>query len=484
MTTILPFQTNLTETLWRGILVTLSQRQMLQRRNDNTAIVPQAVGIETNDKVIFVLDMHRLGNIPREKWLDRRFIGQLRATLGGRRVVIVDSVGLAILVAREPTPRQVRRLGRNVLLDLTTRPAGEDPHIPIGMSRQAPTWASLAGLDSVLVGGTRRMGKSTWLNSMLYALLSRHTPEELQLVLVDPKAVEFLPWSGVPHLMAPPATEVETIGQVLQSLYDEIRARQGLFVQAGVRKLAGYNARSKSPLPTILLVVDEVADVAIQSGGSSSDVMKLLAGVIAKGGAFGVHAVLATQRPDASAIAGLIKANVASRIAFWLPSDLDYRLVLQPAKGVRLPPIRHVPGRMITRLSGRPFQVMQGFYVSDEMIDSLVAQWKDGAAVVAQLDDLEAEMVAYAVQELDGAFTIGKMYEAFRGDISKRRLTDLARVWERRRWLTPPKDAVTPRRVTPRLLQLAGLALSGAEGLAPEPKNGDTMTGVTGGDRG
>ena len=203
---------------------------------------------------------------------------------------------------------------------------------------------------------------------------------------------------------------------------------------------------------------------------------RLLAGVIAKGGAFGVHAVLATQRPDASAIAGLIKANVASRIAFWLPSDLDYRLVLQPAKGVRLPPIRHVPGRMITRLSGRPFQVMQAFYVSDEMIDSLVGQWKAGSAVATQLDDLQAEMVEYAVQELDGDFTIGKLYQAFKGDISKRRLADLARVWERRGWLTPPKDAVTPRHVTSRLLELAGLA--------PEPKNGDRMTGVTGGDRG
>jgi len=470
-----PFHNNLAETFWRGVLATLAQRGMLQRRSDHTPIIPHAVAIETDDRVIFVLDMQRLGNIPREKWLDEQFIKQLRATLSGRRVVVVDSVGLAIVIAREPAPRRVRRLGCSILLDLTTRPAGEDHHIPIGMSRQGAVWASLADLDSVLIGGTRRMGKSTWLNAMLYALLSKHTPEELQLVLVDPKAVEFLPWSGVPHLMAPPATEVTEIGGVLQNLYDEIKARQGLFVQAGVRKLADYNAKVEKPLPVILLVVDEVADVAIQSGGAGSDVMKLLAGVIAKGGAFGVHAVLATQRPDASAIAGLIKANVASRIAFWLPSDLDYRLVLQPAKGVRLPPIRRVPGRMITRLSGRPFRVMQGFYVSDEMIERLVGQWGAGAAVAAQLDDLEAEMVEYAVQELNGAFTISRLYEAFRGGISKRRLEALARTWERRGWLTPPKDAVTPRHVTPRLLQLAGLALAS--------KNGDTMTGVTGDDR-
>lgn len=466
---------NLPETLWRGVLVTLAQRGMLQTRSDHSPIIPHTVAIETDDRVIFVLDMHRLGNIPREKWLDQRFVRQLCATLSGRRVVVVDSAGLAIVIAKEPTPRQVRRLGRNILLDPSTRPEGHDYHIPIGMSRKGPQWATLADLDSLLIGGTRRMGKSTWLNSMLYALLSQHTPDELQLVLIDPKAVEFLPWTGVPHLMAPPATEVAEIARVLQTLHDEIKARQGLFVQAGVRKLADYNTKAAKPLPAILLVVDEVADVAIQSGGSASAVMKLLAAVIAKGGAFGVHAVLATQRPDASAIAGLIKANVASRIAFWLPSDLDYRLVLQPAKGARLPPIRHVPGRMIARLSGRVLQVMQGFYVSDEMIETLVRQWKTGAAVVAQLDDLEAEMVEFAVQELDGAFTIGRLYEAFRGDISKRRLEALARVWERRGWLTPPRDAVTPRRVTPRLLQLAGLA--------PEPKNVDTMTGVTGNDR-
>jgi len=118
---------------------------------------------------------------------------------------------------------------------------------------------------------------------------------------------------------------------------------------------------------------------------------------------------------------------------------------------------------------------MQGFYVSDEMIERLVGQWGAGAAVAAQLDDLEAEMVEYAVQELNGAFTISRLYEAFRGGISKRRLEALARTWERRGWLTPPKDAVTPRHVTPRWLQLAGLALAS--------KNGDTMTGVTGDDR-
>jgi hypothetical protein len=190
---------DIVETCWRGVLVTLAQRKTLQRRSDDTPIIPHTMGIDTSDRVIFVLDMHRLGNIPREKWLDDRFIKQLRATLSGRRVVVVDSVGLAIVVAKDPTPRQVQRLGRNILLDLTTRPVGEDTRIPIGMSRQAPTWTSLADLDSVLVSGTRRMGKSTWLNSMLYALLSKHTPEELQIVLVDPKAVEFLPWSGVPH---------------------------------------------------------------------------------------------------------------------------------------------------------------------------------------------------------------------------------------------------------------------------------------------
>jgi len=455
---------DLSTQFWRAVLITLKQRRMLKTVGPNKRpIFPEAVAIETPKCVVFILDMQRLGNISREEWLDERWQRQLSATLGGRRAFVLDTAGLFLVISNEPRPHRAYRLASNIPLDPNTRPEGRDFYIPIGMSRRGPVWATLADLDSLLIGGTRRMGKSTWLNAMLYALLSRHTPEELQLVLIDPKAVEFLPWSGVPHLMAPPATEVAEIGCVLQTLCDEINARQGLFVQAGVRKLADYNAKAEEPVPAILVVVDEVADVAFQSGGAGSDVMKLLASVIAKGGAFGVHAVLSTQRPDASAIAGLIKANVASRIAFWLPSDLDYRLVLQPAKGVRLPPIRRVPGRMITRLSGRPFRVMQGFYVSDDMIGDLVRQWKAGSAVAVQLDDLEAELVEYAVQELDGAFIVNRLYQAFKGDISKRRLEALARTWERRGWLTPERrderGHSLGRAVTPALAELAAIPL-------------------------
>lgn len=457
---------------WSAVLATLQQRGMLRMAGQHP-IYPQAAGIETDRCVVFVLDMTRLGNIPREEWLDEDWLKQLSSTLGGRKAFMVDSSGLFLVIAREPQERRSQRLPGNVLLDVGAMPQ-EKFIVPVGVGRQGPVWMTLADLDSVLVGGARRMGKSTWLNSVLYALLARHTPQELQIVLVDPKMVEMLPWAGVPHLMVPPATEVQEITRVLQRLYDEIQNRRVLFAGAGVRKLSDYNAKADQPLPTLLLVVDELADLALLSGGTSSDGMRLLSAAITKGGAFGVHGIIATQRPDSSAIAGVLKANVATRLSFWLPSDLDYRLVLQPSKGTPIPPIRRIPGRMIARLPDRTIQVLQAFYVSDEMIQDLVRHLA-GNVPGEHLDELEADLVEYAVQELGGAFIINRLYEAFKGDISKRRLEELARAWERRGWLSAPRDAVSPRRVTPTLLRLAGLAAR---------VGNDTMTGVTGDDRG
>lgn len=475
MNPTLPMVNSLAGQFWMAVLATLRQRRML-RTAGQQPIYPHAVaGIETERFVVFVLDMTRLGNIPREEWLDQAWQKQLSSTLGGRKVFVVDSAGLFVVVANEPQEQQTQRLPSSILLDVREMPLARFS-VPIGVGRQGPVWMTLADLDSVLVGGARRMGKSTWLNAVLYALLARHTPQELQLVLVDPKMVELLPWAGVPHLMVPPASEVSDISRVLQQLYDEIQARRGLFASAAVRKLGDYNAKAERPLPAILLVVDELADLVLLSGGTSSDVMKLLSAAITKGGAFGVHGIIATQRPDSSAIAGVLKANVATRLSFWLPSDLDYRLVLQPPKGASLPPIRRIPGRMISRLPDRPMQVLQAYYVSDEMVEGLVRQLAGGAPDQQRLDDLEADLVEYAVQELGGSFIINRLYEAFKEDISKRRLEELARTWERREWLTAPRDAVSPRRVTPTLLRLAGLATCRG--------NVDTMTGVTGGDRG
>lgn len=474
--TTLPMTSSLASQFWSAVLATLEQRGMLRRVGQQPLYPHVLAGIETDRCVIFVLDMTRLGNIPREEWLDEAWQKQLASTLGGRKVFVVDSAGLFLVIASEPQERRTQRLPSSVLLDIREMPS-EKFSVPVGVGRRGPVWMTLADLDSVLVGGARRMGKSTWLNSVLYALLARHTPQELQLVLVDPKMVELLPWAGVPHLMVPPATEVAEIAQVLQRLYDEIQGRRLLFAEAGARKLSDYNAKADRPLPAILLVVDELADLVLLSGGTSSDVMRLLTAAITKGGAFGVHGIIATQRPDSTAIASVLKANVATRLSFWLPGDLDYRLVLQPPKGTPLPPIRRIPGRMIARLPDRPMQVLQAYYVSDEMIQVLVQQLASGGVDGQRLflDDLEADLVEYAVQELGGNFIINRLYEAFRGEISKRRLEELARAWERRGWLTSPRDAVSPRRVTPALLRLAGMGTS--------PENDDTLPGMTGDDR-
>ena len=195
----------------------------------------------------------------------------------------------------------------------------------------------------------------------------------------------------------------------------------------------------------------EVADLVLLSGGTRSDMSRLLIRLVAKGGAFGLHAILATQRPDGEAIAGLLKANLATRITFWLPSGVDYRLALNTPAGVTIPRISRIPGRMVARLSDG-LRVLQGYHVSDEEIAALATRLR--GEKFSPLSPLERELVTYALDCLDGEFNINILAEAFQGRISRNALKALARRWERAGWLTERYAANQARRVTGELLAL------------------------------
>lgn len=364
----------------------------------------------------------------------------------GKPVHVLNTTGLTYCVELQLRPAQ--RLPRHVPLDLAARPEGAYM-VPIGQSLERAEWRSLLETSHILVGGESRSGKSTWLNAMLIALLVAHAPDELQLALVDPKGVEFTSYDGIPHLVRPVAVTPAAASAVTSGLVTEIDRRRDLFAGLYARNLPTYNERARragdDALPLILVVVDEVTDIALQCGLRSTFYQNLIR-LSSKGAAFGLILVLATQNPKAEVLSTLIRGNMSTRIAFRVSSAAHSRTILGRGGAQELP--RTVRGRLLARLD-QALTPLQGFYVSDEAILALAGRWAEGHAPA--LTPLERALVDYAVRELDGAFPIGRLYERFRGEISHRQLVKLGQRWESVGWLTPPPSATEARQVTPAL---------------------------------
>jgi hypothetical protein len=336
--------------LWRAVIATLESRRLLPR-GATAYELPHARALVYPDKVRFVLDMERLP-VPQEEFLRRGFLEQLRATAGGRRVVITNGYGLAITFGLEPQApaHDVPALPARLTLERAAIPRGPYAfalaHTPSG-----PITLSLAEMDGMLVAGTRRYGKTTLLLSILGQLLLKHGPDELRVgVLTAPlKEGDFRPLAGLPHLLAPPAIDVLGARRVFQALQQGMRARQLAFERCGVSNLDEYRALGlREPAPALLLVVDELAELAATPGGAQ--LMDELAGLVRVGGAFGIYAIVATQRPDRSVISAQLKANLATRVAFYLPDAANSRVVLDRAGAEKLP--RDVKGRLLTNAAG------------------------------------------------------------------------------------------------------------------------------------
>jgi S-DNA-T family DNA segregation ATPase FtsK/SpoIIIE len=286
---------------------------------------------------------------------------------------------------------------------------------------------------------------------MLLALLAAHTPDELRLALVDPKGVEFTPYDGLPHLVRPVAVTPVAASAVTGWLVTEMDRRRDLFAGVYARNLASYNERARQagadPLPLVLVVIDEVSDIALQCGLSSAFYRNLIR-LSSKGAAFGLILVLATQNPKAEVLNTLIRGNMSTRIAFRVSTAEHSRTILGRSGAQDLP--RTIRGRLLARLD-RSLVQLQGFYVSDEAVLGLTRRWV--ARGTPQLSPLERRLVAYALDELDGRFPIGRLYKAFKGKISHRQLVKLGQRWEGRGWLTAPPSVVEPRRATDALRQ-------------------------------
>ena len=246
---------------------------------------------------------------------------------------------------------------------------------------------NIAKLPHMLIAGTTGSGKSVCLNSLLLSLLYKSTPEQVRLIMIDPKMVELGIYNGIPHLYVPVVTDPKKAAGALQWAVVEMLKRYRLFSEAGVRDLAGYNAHQKKlggeTMPQVVIVVDELADLMLVA---SKDVEESICRVAQMGRAAGMHLIIATQRPSADVITGLMKANIPSRIAFAVSSAMESRIILDTAGAEKLIGM----GDMLYSPlgSGKPIRV-QGAYVSDEEREDVIDFIKRSSAPEYSEDILE-----------------------------------------------------------------------------------------------
>ncbi|MFQ6058509.1 MAG: DNA translocase FtsK 4TM domain-containing protein [Anaerolineae bacterium] len=237
-----------------------------------------------------------------------------------------------------------------------------------------PIVADLATMPHLLIAGATGSGKSVCINAIIACLLCQRTPEELQLLLIDPKRVELTNFNGIPHLLAPVVVEVEEVIRALRWITGEMDKRFRLFARAGVRDIEAYNRkmarRDGERLPYIVIFIDELADLMMIS---PDEVERLVCRIAQLARATGIHLVMATQRPSVDVVTGLIKANFPARISFAVTSQVDSRVVLDTGGAEKL----LGRGDMLYMASDSSKLVrLQGSYVSDKELAKLVRFWK------------------------------------------------------------------------------------------------------------
>ena len=231
----------------------------------------------------------------------------------------------------------------------------------------------LAAMPHLLIAGTTGSGKSVLVNAILSSLLLYNTPNELRMILVDPKRVELTGYNGIPHLLSPVIVEAEEVIGALQWVQREMDARYHKFSQQGARNIADYNARNNPPLPYMLVLVDELADLMMLAPDETERALTRLAQLAR---ATGIHLVLATQRPSVDVVTGLIKANFPARVAFAVASGVDSRVILDQPGAERL----LGRGDMLFQAPDAAAPVrLQGVFVSDPEIQRVVDYWRQQA---------------------------------------------------------------------------------------------------------
>jgi S-DNA-T family DNA segregation ATPase FtsK/SpoIIIE len=321
---------------------------------------------------------------------------------------LVETIpGKAYMALELPNPkRQVVRLSE-ILSSQIYADMGSALTIAMGKDISGkPVVADLARMPHVLVAGTTGSGKSVAINAMILSLLYKSTPQQVRLLLIDPKMLELSMYEGIPHLLAPVVTDMRQAASALNWCVQEMDKRYKLMSHLGVRNIAGYNQKiregikNKQPytnpftltpenpepleeLPLIVVFIDELADLMMVVG---KKVEELIARLAQKARASGIHLVLATQRPSVDVITGLIKANVPTRVAFQVSSKIDSRTILDQMGAEAL----LGQGDMLYLPPGTGYpQRVHGAFVSDQEVHR-IAEYLKSQGEPQYLIDLDA----------------------------------------------------------------------------------------------
>jgi S-DNA-T family DNA segregation ATPase FtsK/SpoIIIE len=246
-----------------------------------------------------------------------------------------------------------------------------------------PVVADIGKMPHVLIAGQTGSGKSVCINTFLASLLFRASPNELKLILVDPKRVELTGYNNIPHLLTPVIVDPEKVVSALRWIMSEMDRRYKLFAEAGVRNIDGYNEMSGfQALPYIVLFIDELADIMLFSPVEVEDAITRIAQMSR---ATGIHMVLATQRPSVDVITGLIKANVPTRIAFAVSSLVDSRVILDTQGAEKL--LGRGDMLYLPPESAKPSRI-QGAFISDKEVVELVNFIKNQGVAVQYTEEV------------------------------------------------------------------------------------------------
>lgn len=256
----------------------------------------------------------------------------------------------------------------------------------------------VAKLPHVLIAGTTGSGKSVCTNSLIVSMLYKSTPDEVRFIMVDPKMVELAPYNGIPHLLIPVVTDPKKAAGALQWAVYEMMKRYKLFSENGVKDLKGYNRLAEQSedealkkLPTVVVVIDELADLMLVA---AKEVEESICRVAQMGRAAGMHLVIATQRPSADVITGLMKANIPSRIAFAVASSLESRIILDTQGAEKL--VGKGDMLYFPLGAGKPLRV-QGCFISPEEIERVVSFVKESGE--ADYSDEVMQKIEETMQE-------------------------------------------------------------------------------------
>lgn len=285
-------------------------------------------------------------------------------------------------------------------------------------------YGRLDTMPHLLIAGATGSGKSVCVNSIICSILMRTRPDEVKLLLVDPKKVEFTPYNGVPHLLSPVITDGELAGKALKVIVEMMDRRYDLFEETGVRNISSYNAYVKqhpnenyAELPRIVVIIDELADLML---AAPKEVEQSIQRITQLARAAGIHLIVATQRPSVNVITGVIKANIPSRIAFAVSSSTDSRTILDQAGAERL--LGYGDMLFLDNGDTSPRRI-QGVFIQDEEVSAVAGYARSQAAPMyddafVTLKELQSQGTQVSAENADPLYNDVKSYVISSGKAS------------------------------------------------------------------